>query len=197
MWKSVLAATAAVAIAGSSLVYAQQRNHDSAAGPDAPRHWRPSAEDIGAFTDARVAALKAGLKLTADQEKNWPAFEQAYREMAKLRADRMRERFEQRGDNRRGDDQRGDNRRADDQRADNQRADNVNPIDRMQRRAEAMTTRGSALKRLADASGPLYQSLDDGQKHRFLMLSRPMGPRHHEHFAFWHMMHRGEGEQQQ
>ena len=187
MWKSVLAATAAVAIAGSSLVYAQQRNSDPTAGPDAPRHWRPSSEDIGAFTDARVAALKAGLKLTADQEKNWPAFEQAYREMAKLRADRMRARFEQRGDNRRG---------GDDQRAGNQRPDNVNPIDRLQRRAEALTTRGSALKRLADASGPLYQSLDDGQKHRFMMLARPMGPRHHEHFAFWRM-HRGEGDQQQ
>ena len=99
MWKTVLAATAAVAIAGTTLVYGQQRFNDAGAGPDGPRHWRPSAEDIGAFTDARVAALKAGLKLTVDQEKNWPAFEQAYRELAKLRSDRMERRFEQRRDN--------------------------------------------------------------------------------------------------
>jgi zinc resistance-associated protein len=38
----------------------------------------------------RVAALKAGLKLTPAQEKNWPAFEQAYRDLAKARADQMR-----------------------------------------------------------------------------------------------------------
>ena len=37
--------------------------------------WQPSAEDISAFMDARIAALKAGLRLTPDQEKNWPAFE--------------------------------------------------------------------------------------------------------------------------
>jgi hypothetical protein len=183
MWKTVLAATAAVAIAGTTLVYGQQRFNDAGAGPDGPRHWRPSAEDIGAFTEARVAALKAGLKLTADQEKNWPAFEQAYRELAKLRSDRMERRFEQRRDN----------PGAADQRADSQR-DSVNPIERLQREADALTTRGTALKHLADASGPLYQSLDDGQKQRFLLLSRPMGPHHHDHFAFWRM-HREQGEE--
>ena len=49
----------------------------------------PNPEDLGAFTDARVAALKAGLRLTPEQEKNWPAFEQAYRNLAKLRTDRF------------------------------------------------------------------------------------------------------------
>jgi zinc resistance-associated protein len=165
MWKTVLAATAAVAITGSSLVYGQQFG-------DAARshHWRPSAEDISAFIDARVAALKAGLELTPDQQKNWPAFEQAYRDLAKLRADRLKARLEQGGD----------------------RANNINPIERMQKRADALNARGAALKRLADAAGPLYQSLDDAQKHRFLLLSRPMGPRHHEHFA-WRMRRGAQG----
>ncbi len=35
-----------------------------------------------------------------------------------------------------------------------------------------MTQRGAALKKLADASAPLYASLDEGQKHRFVMLAR-------------------------
>src|SRR5580704_805204 len=185
MWKTVLAATAAVAIAGTTLVYGQLRFND-AAGPDGPRHWRPSPEDMSAFTDARVAALKAGLKLTSEQEKNWPAFEQAYRELAKLRTDRMERRFEQRREHEGAADQSSDNQ--------NQRADNVNPIQRLQREADALTTRGTALKHLADASGPLYQSLDDGQKQRFLLRSRPMGPHHHDHFAFWRM-HREQGEE--
>ena len=34
-------------------------------------NWRPSADDITAFMDARIAALKAGLRLTPDQA--WPA----------------------------------------------------------------------------------------------------------------------------
>ncbi len=53
-----------------------------------------------AFTDARIAGLKAGLKLTAEQEKNWPAVETAIRDLAKERADRMAARREAR----RGDD---------------------------------------------------------------------------------------------
>jgi zinc resistance-associated protein len=170
MWKTVLAATAAVAIAGSSLVYAQQRG--DAIGP---HHW--SAEDVSAFIDARVAALKAGLELTADQQKNWPAFEQAYRDVAKLRADRMKARFEQ-----------GEKRFE-------QRGENINPIERLQKRADALNARGTALKRLADAAGPLYQSLDDAQKHRFVMLARPMGRHHHEHFSG--RMHRGQGADQE
>jgi zinc resistance-associated protein len=162
MWKTVLAATAAVAIAGSSLVYAQQRGDVG----QHQRHW--SAEDINAFIDARVAALKAGLELTADQQKNWPAFEQAYRDLAKQRAEHFKARHEQGGES-------------------------INPIERLQKRADALNARGAALKHLADAASPLYQSLDDSQKHRFVMLARPLGHRHHEHFGErHHEQHEGE-----
>ena len=129
---------------------------------------------MGAFVDARIAAIKAGLKLTPDQEKNWPTFEQAYRDLAKLRAERMAARWERRGEDRRAGDR------------------DANPIERLGRRADALTARGTALKHYADAAGPLYQSLDDGQKDRFLWLSWPVGPRHHGPFASWRM-HRGEG----
>ena len=40
------------------------------------------------FTDARIAALKAGLRLTPAQEQNWPALESALREITKDRAAR-------------------------------------------------------------------------------------------------------------
>ncbi|MGP0090442.1 MAG: Spy/CpxP family protein refolding chaperone [Xanthobacteraceae bacterium] len=166
MWKRALAGTAALAIVGCSFVYAQQSN--GPAGSDVQRHWRPSAQDMAAFTDARVAAMKAGLMLTPDQEKNWPAFEQAYRDLAKMRAERRARR---------------------EQSAGNQRTDDANPIDRLERRADAITARGTAIKHLADAAGPLYQSLDDGQKHRFLLLSRLMHARDHERFARMHREH--------
>src|SRR5579885_2439658 len=86
MLKMILAGTTALAIAGGTLAYAQQPG--AGPGPRAP-HWRPSAEDIGAFADARIAALHAGLKLTAEQEKNWPAVESALRDLAKQRSERF------------------------------------------------------------------------------------------------------------
>jgi hypothetical protein len=115
MWKALVAGTAASVIAGSSLLFAQQPPAPATAIPPEAQHdqdddwssaeyhqdndwqssreydqdgWQPSAEDISAFTDARIAALKAGLRLTPDQEKNWPAFESAVRDMAKARAER-------------------------------------------------------------------------------------------------------------
>src|ERR1700719_2425520 len=84
MLKAALAGTAALAIVGSSFVYAQERGR--AGGFE---RSQPNMEDMRAFADARLAALHAGLGLTPDQEKSWPAFEQASREMAKLRLDRI------------------------------------------------------------------------------------------------------------
>src|SRR5262249_45660930 len=150
MWKPILAGTAALVIAGSSLAYAQYRP-----GREGPR-WRPTVEDRQAFGDARLAALKAGLALTPDQEKNWPAFEQAARDFQKLRLDRF-------------------NARVDARR--NGRTRTTDPVERMQERATQMSETGAALKKLADATGPLYGSLDDAQKRRFGLLSRIGGDR--------------------
>jgi hypothetical protein len=147
MWKPILAGTAALAIAGSSLVYAQQRFGGADRGPDRPdrgHSWSP--EDRGAFLDARIAALRAGLQLTPDQERNWPAFETAVRDLVKNR----RERIEA---------WRNEQPAAD-------------PTERLKRRADALSSAGASLQRLAEAQGPLYASLNDGQKRRFAMLSQ-------------------------
>jgi len=151
MWKTVLAGTTVLAIAGASFAYADRGpgRHDHA------QHWRMSAADITAFADARIAALRAGLQLNADQEKNWPAMESAMRDLAKQRS----ERFEARK---------------------NAQAP-ADPVERLSRRANAIEQRGAALKKLAAAAGPLYQSLDDAQKHRFTVLARLGGQR----FGHW------------
>ena len=167
MWKTVLAGATAAAI-GCSSVYAQDRAASASTGLDSPPHWQPTAEDISAFTDARVAALRAGLKLTPAQEKNWPAFEQAYRDLAKVHADQMRAFREQPQSDQAGTDY----------------------LSRMQRRADALIARGNALKSFGAAAAPLYQSLDESQKHRFAALSRVMGSRHHHRFAAWHEQRR-------
>ena len=102
-----------------------------------------------AFGEARLAALRPGLALTPEQEKNWPAFEQAARDYGKLRLDRRSAmRNAQPGDD---------------------------PVERLRQRAAAMTDTGAALKKLADATDPLYKSLDESQKRRFAILNRLTG----------------------
>ena len=63
----------------------------------------------------------------------------------------------------------------------------------MNLRAEVMGQRAAGLKKLADAAGPLYKSLDDGQKRRFAMLARfdrqRMAMRGHH--GGWQHHHRG------
>ena len=169
MKKAIVAGAIALTLAGAGFALAQQ-----SAAPREGRGFRSSAEDVAAFTDARVAGLKAGLKLTAEQEKNWPAVEAAIRDLAKQRADRMKERADRmaaRREARRG----GDNAQQQRPRPD--------AIGGLRQGADAMTTRATALKTLADASEPLYKSLDDSQKSRFGALLRMGGRdghgRHH------------------
>ena len=45
---------------------------------------RMSPEDMSAFVDARIAALRAGLKLSTEQERLWPPVEEAIRGLGNL-----------------------------------------------------------------------------------------------------------------
>lgn len=151
MWKTFVIGALIAAVAGSSLVYAQQRQDRQDT-----RQWQPSIEDRQAFGEARLAALRAGLALRPEQEKNWPAFEQAARELTKLRLARVAARTEA-------------------QRSG--QPPSTDPADRLRRAGTAMTQTGAVLTRLADATDPLYKSLDEAQKKRFALLARSFGPR--------------------
>ncbi|MBR1222196.1 Spy/CpxP family protein refolding chaperone [Bradyrhizobium sp. U87765 SZCCT0131] len=150
MKKFVVAGVAALALLGTSAVYAQHRDWHGGGW----RHGmsRMSPEDRLAFVDARIAAVKAGLKLTPDQEKNWPAIETAVRDFAKQRIDRA-------------------NASAD-------KTPQDDPIARLRERADRMATTGAGLKRIADAAEPLYKTLDEGQKRRLAFLTRGIGGHH-------------------
>jgi zinc resistance-associated protein len=114
-------------------------------------HDRFSPEDRAAFLDARIAALKAGLELNAEQEKNWAPLESAMRDVAKQRAERVAAWKEHRDDNQDGDAE-------------------ISPVDRLVRASERLSARAADLQKLAAAAKPLYDSLDDGQKRRFAVL---------------------------
>jgi hypothetical protein len=150
MRKFWIAGVAALAIAASTAVYAQHQHHWFQG------HMRMNPQDRAAFTDARIAAVHAGLKLTPDQEKLWPPVEAAVRDFAKLRIDRANARMNAERD------------------SDQQKPDD--PVARLRERAENMTATAAAMKKLADAADPLYKTLDDGQKRRLAILTH-MGNR--------------------
>jgi hypothetical protein len=155
MRRFAIAAVAVLAIAGTTAVYAQYRPWFQ----DRMHHMRMNPEDRAAFVDARIAAVHAGLKLTADQEKLWPPVESAVRDFARLRIDRANARM-----------------KAQDTQGDGQQAPD-DPIARLRERADNMASSSAALKKIADAADPLYKTLDEGQKRRLAVLT------HHGRFG--------------
>lgn len=109
-----------------------------------------SREDRVAITVGRIAAvdemhaarIKADLHLTANQERNWPEFESAFREIRSAQ------------------DERQVTRRADPGR----RGDLIGYLTD---RATILADRSAEIRKLAEAAQPLYASFDDQQKKRF------------------------------
>jgi hypothetical protein len=144
--KAAIAATA-VLITASPLAYAE----DTSSKTVGMTH--PSTEDLKSLTDARVAMIKAALQLTPDQEKYWPAVEEAIRARAKNRQARLEKVAELR---------------------DSSPMDALherNPVELMQRRAERLGQRAADLKKVADAWEPLYKTLSPDQKKRMAFVT--------------------------
>ena len=144
--KAAIAATA-VLIAASPLVYAAETSSNTVG------MTHPSAADLNSLTDARVAMIKAALQLTPDQEKYWPAVEEAIRTRAKNRQARW-ERLAQLRDT-----------------SPLEALHERNPVELMQRRAESLSQRGADLKKVADAWEPLFKTLSEDQKKRMAFVT--------------------------
>lgn len=143
---------ASVAIAGLAI---STFNLDAlAATPDLTEIQRMQ-ERHALLLDAHLAAMKAGLELTAEQEKNWPAFETAIRDAEKARADRWRQARERVS-----------------------QGEKPSPIERMTIMSEHLQKSAAQLQLVAEAAKPLYESLSDKQKRDFGVLMREFRPRH-------------------
>ena len=143
--KTAVAATALL-IAASPFAYAAETS--STAGTQ-----RLSAADLNALTDVRVNTIKAALQLTPDQEKYWPAVEDAIRARAKNRQARW-ERVAELRDS-----------------GPVEALHERNPVELMQRRAESLSQRAADLKKVADAWEPLYKTLSEDQKKRMAFVT--------------------------
>jgi LTXXQ motif family protein len=105
-----------------------------------------------AVLDAKLCGMKAGLKLTPDQEKLWGPFEAAVRNAGKARIEAVQNM----------------------QRMMMRESASLSPVDRLEARADRIAKRASELKAIADAAKPLFGSLDSTQKSNFELLARAM-----------------------
>ena len=149
MLKTVTAGVTAFLIAASPPVFAQE--------PSAGASERLTAADWEALTEARIKLVKGALQLTPDQEKYWPAVENAIRIRAMDRQVRLAAIAERARELR-------DRSRIEVLR-------DRNPIEFMQRRADRLVQRAADLNRLAEAWQPLYQTLQPDQKQRLAFLT--------------------------
>jgi hypothetical protein len=114
------------------------------------QHW---AADRETMLDAKLAGMKAGLGLTADQEKLWAPFESAVKDADKSRMDAIGQMMRMRS-----------------------QGERMSPIDHLDAMAYRLSQGATNIKKIADAAKPLYDSLDDAQKHKFGMLGRMLMP---------------------
>jgi hypothetical protein len=148
------------ALAALTFTAAAQTASDQSSEPASERmeHW---ASDHEAMLNAKLAGLKAGLELTSDQEKLWPPLETAIRDAAKLHMEQMRSMMERM-------------RRMRETMRQGAPGEAVSPVDRLEALGQGLSARGAAIEKVADAAKPLYASLDDSQKRRFVLLGRAL-----------------------
>lgn len=138
MRKTLILVTAAALLTGTAIT-------GPAVARDRSDRTEVTANQITDQAAARAAQMKAALRLTPEQEKNWSAFETAVVDMWKKQAEQQ----------------------IAWRNAHAKQQDSVDPIDDMRKDADEQIDQANARKKLADAAQPLYSGLDDQQKRRF------------------------------
>ena len=166
MKRTLVAALVAGSLSAPIFALAAEGDQQSS-GAERMQHW---AADRETMLDAKLTGMKAGLGLTADQEKLWGPFESAVKDGDKSRIDAMGQMMRMRS-----------------------QGERMSPIDHLEAMADRLSRGATNIKKIADAAKPLYDVLDESQKHKFGMLGRMLMPER-SRFAM-DMMHHHMGEQ--
>jgi hypothetical protein len=137
--------------------------------------WKMSPEARERLQDGRIAAAKAALKLTPDQEKLWAPVEeqvrQSYKDRAEKRAEHQKKREERKAEREKGE-----------KSAESRPRPNI--AERYERQSQRLSERADKMKAFSSAFSPFYASLSDEQKDvagpvmRDLRVARLGGGRH-------------------
>ena len=129
--------------------------------------------------DARIAVLKADLRLSPDQAEHWAGLKSALRDIAAKRAKSWAASHDLQNGRSSSNvpvapdaaiTEDGQRRDADSER--DARKARPDDIDEMRREADAYTVQAANLRQIADAARPLYDTLDDHQRHRLVQFVR-------------------------
>jgi LTXXQ motif family protein len=124
----------------------------SASGPaqsdEQPTHAEQVQHWAEAGVDAQLKTMKTNLHLSADQEAFWGPFEAAVKDGAKARVLALQK----------------------------EQSDNLSPMDRNLAKADRIAQGQATIDTMVDAAKPLYASLDETQKHKFIALGRMLVP---------------------
>src|ERR1700679_863664 len=146
MKRTLLATLAAVALSASAFAQSDQQ-------PPAPSDQKPTHAELAqhwaeAALDTQLKGMKASLGLTADQQADWASFETAVRDGAKARLLALQK----------------------------EQSSDLSPMDRNLAKADRIGQGQANLEKIVDAAKPLYASLDETHKHRFITLGRTLVP---------------------
>jgi hypothetical protein len=141
-----------------------------------------SASTISQSTDraeARIAILKADLRLSSDQAQHWASLESALRDIVAKRAKSSAASNDlQTGRASSNAPVAPDTSITEDEKEQGARLERdarkarLDDIDEMRREADAYTVQAADLRQIADAAQPLYDTLDDRQRHRLVQFVR-------------------------
>ena len=141
--RMLAAATAAAALSASGFTLTAAAQSD-----EQPTHAELVQRWAEAGIDAQLKGLKTSLRLTADQEKDWGAFESAVKDAEKARVLALQK----------------------------EQSSSLSPMDRNSAKAERIEQGQADLGKIVEAAKPLFASLDGAQKHKFIALGRMLVP---------------------
>jgi hypothetical protein len=155
------AAAAALSASGFAITAVAAQSDQQPTHAELVQRWAEAA------LDAQLKGMKTGLRLTADQEKDWSPFESAVKDSAKARVVALQK----------------------------EQGNNLSPMDRLNAKAERLTQGTVNLETIVEAAKPLYASLDETQKHTFITLGRMLVPERGRFAKEMRHLRMGEGDQ--
>ena len=120
----------------------------AAQGDQQPTHAEQVQHWAEVGIDTQLKSMKTNLHLSADQEALWGPFEAAVKDGAKARVLALQK----------------------------EQSDSLSPMDRNLAKADRIAQGQATIGTMVDAAKPLYETLSDEQKHKFITSGRMLVP---------------------
>jgi LTXXQ motif family protein len=141
--RTLAAAVAAAGLSASGFTVTAAAQSDQQ-----PTHAELVQRWAEAGIESQLKGMKASLRLTADQEKDWGPFESAVKDAETARVLALQK----------------------------EQDTHLSPMDRNAAKADRLAQSQANLDKIVEAAKPLYLSLDKTQKHKFVTLGRMLVP---------------------